>query len=259
MPLVPQRARNGINTGSRPGDLFGDYQWPAPIDQYEYRTDFSTYAAGDWTVATTNSSTSALTAGNGGLLIQTTGATSTNYHSNYLASTSFAFTPGYRTWFWINVKLSDVATHCLWQAGLVDTLSTNAVPTHGVYFSKPDASAAVTLVLNKNTTKTTIAVGTMVIATAHTLGYYYDGKQTPTLYIYSSIGMTANTAFGLDPVYGGRPVVAAGVNAVSGNLLTNLPLTTTGLTVGFGLTAGESVAKTATYDYVGAAMQVARF
>lgn len=257
MPLVPQRAKNGINTAARPNDLFGDYSWPGPVDLYEYKNDFSTYAAADWTVSTTNSGTTALTNGNGGLLLQTTGATSTNYQSNYLTTTSFAFTPGYRTWFWINVALSDVATHNFFQAGLVDTLSTNATPGQGVYFSKLDASSTVSLVLNKSGTKTTVTVGTMVINTATTLGFYYDGRAVPTLYAYSSIGLTANTAFGPDPVFGGARVIAFGAN--SANALTNLPLAATGLTLGFGITTGASVAKTATIDYVGAGMQLARF
>ena len=262
---TPQRAINGINTSSKRLDLLGSYTWPGMFDNYEYKNDFSTYNAGDDVTGSrhTISGTSALTAwypaGSGSLLIQTTGATSGNYQTNYLTATSFAFVPGYRLWFQINVKLSDVATHNTFYAGLVDTLTTGSEPGNGVYFKKADASATVSLVLNKAGTKTTISVGTMVINTAHTLGFYYDGGATAGLHIYSSIGMASNVAFGPNPVYGGQRITAAGTNATSGNLLTNIPASTTGLVPGFGILAGENVAKTATYDYIGVAQQLARF
>jgi hypothetical protein len=86
MPLRVSRFTSGF-TDAPPGSLFGDYQWHSPVSLYEYKNDFSTYAAGDWTVTSTNSGTSALaSSGEGGLLVQTTGGTSTNYQANQLAT-----------------------------------------------------------------------------------------------------------------------------------------------------------------------------
>ena len=68
-----------------------------------YWNDFNTYNAGDWTVAPATG-TSALTAGLGGQLTLTTGAVSGNGQGNALNPVSFAFTPGYQTWFSINFK-----------------------------------------------------------------------------------------------------------------------------------------------------------
>jgi len=260
-PLAtPARFPGGINTSI--GDknvLWHEYAWPIPVDLVEYKNDFLTYAAGDWTVTTVNSGTTALTAGNGGLVIQTTGSSTTNYQANQLATTSFYFTTADRHWFWINFNLSDIL-HTLFLAGLVDTLAGPMNPSYGVYFSKTDASATLNLILNNNGTKTTVAVGTIAAATTYTVGFYYDGRTTSTLRVYSSIGQTLPIQKqGTWQVQGGLQVTSIGVNAPSGVLLTNLPPATTGLTMGFGITTGANAAHTNTVDYVGAASTYTRF
>ena|SRR5208282_116148 len=260
-PLVtPARYSQGVTTSI--GDknvLWHEYAWPIPVDLVEYKNDFLTYAAGDWTVTSTNSGTTALAAGNGGLLLQTTGSTTTNYQANELVSTPFYFTSADRHWFWYNFQLSDTA-HTLMLAGLVDTLSGPMTPGQGVYFSKTDASTTLNLILNKGGTTTTITVGTIAAATAYTVGWYYDGRTTPTLRVYSSIGQTLPiNKQGTWQVQGGLQVTSAGVNAPSGVLLTNLPAVTTGLKIGFGITTGASAAHTNTVDYVGAASTYTRF
>jgi hypothetical protein len=165
---------------------------------------------------------------------------------------------GYRHWFWINFNLSDTA-HTLLLAGLVDTLAGPMTPSKGVYFSKTDSSTTLNLIL-KGTGTTTISVGTIAAATAYTVGWYYDGKSSPTLWIYSTIGQTLPLLWEHSVQYqGGLVVAAAGAQAASGVDLTNLPASTQALTLGFGLTTGASAAHTNTVDYVGAASQVNRF
>jgi hypothetical protein len=251
MPNRVSRLPNGISTAV-PGSLFSDYQWPGPADLYEYKNDFSTYAAGDWTVTSTNSGTSALADGEGGLLVQTTGATSTNYQANQLTKKSFYFKTGYRHWFWINFNLSDTA-HTLLLAGLVDTLAGPMTPASGVYFSKTDASTTLNLIMNSASTTTTTAVGTIAAATNYTVGWYYDGKSTPSLYVFSSIGLTSPTLYEHSIQYNGGGLAAVITD------MTNLPAATVGHTLGFGITTGASAAHTNTVDYVGAASQVNRF
>jgi hypothetical protein len=250
MPNQVSRFPNGVST-SVPTALFNQYPWPGPVDLYEYKNDFSTYAAGDWTVTSTNSGTSALTNGEGGLLIQTTGGTSTNYQSNQLAVSSFYMVTGYRHWFYINFNLSDTA-HTLFLAGLVDTLAGPNNPSKGVYFSKTDASTTLNLIL-KGTGTTTIPVSTIAAATAYTVGWYYDGKSTPSLYVFSSAGLTSPTLYERSSQYNGGALVAVQTD------MTNLPAATQALTLGFGITTGASAAHTNTVDYVGAASQVNRF
>jgi hypothetical protein len=251
------RLTNGIST-AMPDGLWGDYRWPGAHDFYEYKNDFSTYAAGDWTVTSTNSGTSALADGEGGLLVQTTGATSTNYQANQLAAKSFYMVTGYRHWFWMNFNLSDIA-HTLLLAGWVDTLAGPMTPASGVYFSKTDASATLNIILNNAGTKTTVAVGTIAAATAYTVGWYYDGKSTPTLSVFSTIGQTLPVKIQGHQVYGGQIVASIGANSPTNTSLANLPAATIGHTMAFGITTGASAAHTNTVDYVGSASMVNRF
>ena len=188
---TPTRFPGGSNTSvNDPNVLWHTYPWRLPADIYEYTNDFSTYEAGDWTVTSNNSGATALAAGNGGLLTQTTGTTSTNYQANELVTTSFYFTAADRHWFWINFKLSDIL-HTLFLAGWVDTLSGPMAPGSGVYFSKTDASATLNLILNNAGTKTTIAVGTIAAATTYTVGWYYNGATTPTLRVCPVLRLAA--------------------------------------------------------------------
>lgn len=249
---VPVRYPSGVAT-SPPKFLYGNFPAPTPPRVAQYFNDFSTYAAGDWTV-TASTGTTALTSGAGGKIIQSTAASNNDVQANEQVTTSWQFIAGAQLWFNINVALSD-ATSSLFLAGLANTFATMA-PTDGVYFSKAAASTTLNLIVRKASTSTTIAVGTMANATAYSLGFYYDGKESPTLYVYSSIGLPANNAFG-QPYYPGGVVVAA-AGAESANVLTNLP--TAALTLGFGVKAGAVAIKTSTVDYVLAAQEVvARF
>ena len=254
---TPSRAPQGLNTASKRYDLFGDFPIPDPVSCSIYANDFYTYAAGDWTV-TASSGTTALSAGVGGFITQTTAASTSDIQANQLATTSFYMRAGYRSWFWINVKLSDVATHNAFMAGFSNDFSTMA-PTDGVYFSKLDASATVNLIIRASSTSTTVPVGTMVINTATTLGFYYNGEPTPKLHAFSSIGMTQNqfAGRGSESVYDGVTSVHAGSETGATYSLANLP--SAALTLGFGIKTGANVAKTNIVDYVGGAQQISRF
>jgi hypothetical protein len=189
----------------------------------------------------------------------TTGGTSTNYQANQLAAKSFYFTTGYQHWFNISFNLSDVA-HTLFLAGWVDTLAGPMTPGSGVYFSKTDASTTLNLILNNAGTKSTITVGTIAAATSYSVGWYYDAKTTPTLYVYSSIGLTLPVLWEYTRQFqGGIAQTSAGTNVASGIDLTNLPAATVGHTLGFGITTGASAAHTNTVDYINSASEVNRF
>ncbi len=262
-PLDVSRFPGGVSTVI-PQSLFGQLPIPSPFTVYEYHNDFSTYAAGDWTVTSTNSGTSALTDGEGGVLLLTTGSSSTNYQANQLTNLSYYFTTGYRHWFEISFKLSDTA-HTLFTAGWVDTLAgaTKNTPGSGVYFTKTDASTTLSLVLNNAGTTTSYTVGTIAASTFYTVGWYYNAAASPTMYVYSSIGLTLPNLWEgqVQSVPGGVRVAAIGANSGAGNttLLTNLPAATVGHTMGFGITTGTNSAHTLQVDHVLSASAVNRF
>jgi hypothetical protein len=214
----------------------------------EYFNDFNTYAAGDWTVTAVGGGTSALTGVNGGALLVTTGASSADIQGNEFPVKTFAFTAGSQVWFSINVSFAH-ASNSAFMAGLANTFIA-LTPTDGVYFSKPSGAAVMNLIVRAASTSTTMTIGTVVAATAYTFSFYYDGKPTPSLYGYSTIGATAPTSQSVPYFSGGNSIAAvASSEAGATNTLANIPPVTTLLTAGFALKAGTTAAQVATIDY----------
>ena len=118
------------------------------------------------------------------------------------------------------------------------------------------------LILNNATVKTTIAVSTIAASTAYTVGWYYNASPNPTLYVYSSAGLTlpALWEYQTQSVPGGVRVASIGANSATNTaLLANLPAATVGHTMGFGITTGTNSAHTLTIDHVMSASAVNRF
>ena len=232
----PTRHESGDSTSAK-GYLFGDYTFRTPMRLNEFFTDFNTYEAGDWTVITSSSGTNALADYNGGALTVTADTGASDVQGLQLVKKSFAFTSGSQVWFAINLSITD-ALNPQFLAGLSNDFSALA-PTDGVYFSKAAASRQLNLVIRASSTSTTLAVGTFANATAYTLGFYYDGKPTPTLAVFSTIGMTAPTAFSQPYFSGGnQEVISASSETGATNTLVNLPTPTTLLTAGMALKSG---------------------
>ena len=256
MPQRVSRLPSGLST-SPPESLWAQFYQPYPMAGYSYANDFSTYAAGDWTVTSTNSGTSALVDGEGGWLAQTTGATSTNYQANELVKKSFYLVTGYRHWFQISFKVTN-ATNTGIYAGWVDTLAGPLTPGSGIYFYKAAASTTLNLILNNASTTSTLAVGTIAANTFYNIGWYYDGSSSPSLKVFSSIGLALPVLWEGQTQYSGGVLVNA-ANANAAVTLTNLPAATVGHTMGFGLSTGTNSAYVLTVDHVFAGSQVNRF
>jgi len=225
-----------------------------------YENDFNTYAAGDWTIISTGSN--ALSSTLGGALLLTTSA-SAGAQAIELATQSFAFTPGYQTWFSVNVNVTSATSLTSFIIGLV--AGTSSVPTSGVYFTKAAASLNVNAVLNKAGSLTTLtSVTTLTISTPISLGIYYDGKPTSSLYFYSSTGLTgatvatpSPTAFGAPPIYGGVRVASASNDGLNPNPLTNLP--TVLLSPSVQVATNTTTVATMLLDYMFCACEINRF
>jgi hypothetical protein len=161
----------------------------------------------------------------------------------------------------MNVKLTTSTTPAL-MFGLANSFATLA-PTDGVYFSKVAGSQTMNLIINASSTPTTLAVGTMADATFYTFSYYFDGKPTRTLQVFSTIGYSGSpTAFSVPYFSGGnQEVISASDETGATNSLVNLPTTTTLLTAGFAVkSSGGTLAGIATIDYFLAGEEIiARF
>jgi hypothetical protein len=107
----------------------------------------------------------------------------------------------------------------------MDTLVALA-PTNGVYFDKPLAGTVINFVMRKAGVSTTIPIfSTLVAATNVSMGFYYDGRGTPTISAFCSASLTAPAAFGTAnrPFPGGVQTATASADPANPNQLTNLP------------------------------------
>lgn len=265
----PTRHPSG-NSTSPQQFLFGNLPQSTPARLNLYHNDFNTYSAGDWTVTTGGTGTSALVDGNGGLLAVTTNNVSADIQGNQLVKKSFAFTSGSQFWFGMCFKLSH-ATNSSFIAGVANSLvsGTATGPTDGVYLSKAAGTAAANVIVRaSSTTSATLALGNIVADTYYAMGFYFNGSvANGTLHTFSTIpyldgtapgGATGNTAFGY-PYFNGGSIqgTAVGVLSNSGSTLT---LPTANLTMGWAVKANTTIAQVATIDWVTCAEEiVARF
>ncbi len=256
---TPSRFPKGVNTVG-PGSLFGNLPVPNMFDPHIYANDFDDFTIGQWTQVQVGAGTNTIPAAEGGKLVLTTAAGGTDsQHLNKLPST-FSLTPGNQLWFAINLAVSNADSTFV--AGLQPANAAPMVPVNGIFFSKTGGSANVDFTIRSAGTSTTLsAVTTMAAATPTTLGFYYDGRQDPTLYVFSSTPVSALVAFGTQPLYftGGTLVGSIGAQSPTSTSLANLPLPAIIMGPNFGLTNTTANARTLTVDYVMAGSEVLRF
>lgn len=228
---APTRFPSGVTT-ARSTETLGFFGMPDPTKWHVYFNDFDTFAAGEWTITTTEagsgSATEALTDGQGGLLLVTNDNADNDADFFQKVGESFRFVAGKRTMFKTRFKTSD-ATQTDLIFGLVITDTTPLANSDGVYFLKADDAATVVLAVNKNSTATTSsALATLADNTFVTLGFVYDGKSEVQAFVDDVKVATLAT--------------------------TNLP-DDEDLTVTFGVQNGSAAAKTLTLDYIFAAQE----
>jgi hypothetical protein len=250
---VPARFPSGLSTAVR-NTVFGNLPVPNPFAPHIYANDFDDYLASEWTVTTAGAGATAKIAGNGGLVTQTTNGGGTDPQHNLKPYASFQFIAGTQLWFaWAGTitTLSSILQVGL-QAG-----GTAFAPVDGVYFTKATGTGAINLVMRTAGVSITVAaIATAVAATRLALGFYYDGRATPTLYAFSSTVSPAIVAFGVPYFTGGDIVTSVGAQAP---VNTTLTLPSVVLAPGFGITEGAAAAEVLTTDYIMAANDILRY
>lgn len=244
---------------SGPGTLLGNFKIPNPLDPYVFVDDFSSYVAADWTVTTAGGGSTALAAGNGGRVLQTTGAAGSDIQFNLKNPAAFKFVAGCQFWFVWGGKITDLAS--ILQVG-VQAGGTALAPTDGVFFNKAAGSANVDLVIRAASVSTTIsAVTTLAADTDAALGFYYNGAATPTLYVFSSTPVQGTqVAFSNNPPYyiGGVQVYGVGAQSPISQSLANLP--TANVAPGFGIGgSAATAAETMNTDYILCSTEILRY
>lgn len=198
----------------------------------EYFNDFFGYAAGDWTITTTEAgagdATEALGAGPHGLLVITNDA-GANDADFFQSKTEFAkFVSGKRLQFGARFKVDD-ATKSKLVFGLQITDTTPLAVSDGIFFRKDGGDALLDCVVCKDGVESVLTgiVGSpseLADDTFVDVEFYYDGSSD-----------------GIDFF-------------VNGTRIGSLPLVNVpddeDLAVSFGIQNGEAVAKVLTLDYV---------
>lgn len=190
---------------------------------HEYKEDFDTYTAANWTVTEVGTATQALTDEDGGVLLITNDANDDDSSFQQKVGESFLFETGKKLWFNARFKVSD-ATQSDFVMGLQITDTTPLSVTDGVYFRKDDADANIDFVVIKDSTATTSeAIAVAEDNTYINLGFYYNGKDKIEYFVDRK--------------------------KVGTSVVTNLP-DDEALTISFGIQNGEAVAKTMRVDYI---------
>jgi hypothetical protein len=179
---APTRFPGGVTNVAKTTNT-GNYGLPDPSSWHSYFDDFDYYTAGNWTVTNAATGTIALTDADGGVLLVTNNTGATDSITLQKVGASFLLEAGKPALFKARVKASD-ATQCTLVLGLCITDTTPIDATDGIFFTKADDVTAITALCRKNATtgSTSLAAGTLTTDFI-TLGWYYDGKSTVTVYV----------------------------------------------------------------------------
>ena len=235
---------NPGSTNSNPNALLSDLYVNNRIDRlHEYPQDFDQFVAADWVI--TGAGTAALTAGDGGILLLTT--TASTFESVQKTPAAFPMTKGMRTWFTAQVQVDNVLGLLI--AGLLNATATpftGASQTDGAYFLSTNTGAlsfnvAVGGVIASSNLGVSLVAGALANAN---LSFYYDGgvyAGAPlgrVVFEASGAGVTAN-------VRGEIAVPASGTIAAFPSAVNLAPI--------FGVSASTAAVRTAVIDKLYAA------
>lgn len=158
-----------------------------------YYNDFFEYAAAEWVITTTEAGGGSATEildpqdqGGALVLLNDTNDADSNEFQKAAASgvvhEAWTLTSGQRTSFSCRFKVND-ADDVDAMVGLVitDTAMIDGT-TDGIYFRIVEAAAGLTLVCEKDSTETILAILTAADDTYHEVGFSYDGNSTVTAF-----------------------------------------------------------------------------
>lgn len=271
MTAVPNTTPTRIKSGYTPEQAFQAWADCGAGDPFFYHMDWDDFdeslaVTGMYTV-TAASGSAALTAGDGGLGLLTTGATSTNFAE--LQRPIAAWTvpqgtlAGKKMFYGVRLQLSDVTNSAL-IAGLIDTTTTPfSAITDGIWFSKASGGTQLEINVAKSSTTKSFNVATNTYALANAtnidLAWYVDKYGNVQYSVGSSLfgyfpqsGTSASTPAGSYP---NLPVLCPTGKLYSGNqpftVASGYTLPTANLALTLAVQTGAAAAKTLTVDFHG--------
>ena len=176
---TPVRFTSGLSTVKSIMPL-GDFPFPDPFRSggsitkgvVSFDSDFTNLSVNQFTVVGTSSTFALEAASLGGTAILTPGGAATA-SAAYMVPSFMKFVSGSKMWFVARVKVSAVAGNVVFAVGL----RKGADVTDGIWFTKPAASAVLTLVSAVDNTATDVATALLTTAadTYMEVAFYYDG------------------------------------------------------------------------------------
>lgn len=244
----PVRNPNGQTTDF-PWGPFADNGNGNPAFYHQVFDDFdstlNTGSTGIWIASKTSTGTVAHTPGDGGLALFTTAATIGDSISIQAPTAAFTYTAGKKLFFEVRLQLSDISLSSF-QLGLIQTTTTPATVTDGIYFSKASGSTQIYLNSVVSSVVTQIAIPAAAFnpfanATFFELAFYVNRKGEIL-------------AFAGTQLVGWIPESGTGLLTLSNRgvlgRLTSTTITTVNLNPTMAFQAGAAVVKTGTVDFV---------
>jgi hypothetical protein len=231
---------NGLTNASRFGTM-GSSGVPDPTYSHIYSNDFSTYAAGDWTITLTGTGTAALIAGDGGILQLTTTTGTTDAVFVQQVQPTFTIDSGKQMFFKFAGSLAD-ATLPAFYCGMLNQTTTPLAPTDGFYCYKTAGSTSLHFAVVVGSVSTSISTPIVLNLAA---GVYFE--------IGFQIDQYGNFAIYWQPQTGTQLAPNPLVNPVAkGRIAQYTPaaFTTVNLSPSFGIQNSTAAAKTLNVDYI---------
>lgn len=183
--MNPTRFPGGLTT-STVNDPTGAMGQLDPTKFHTFFNDFDTFNTGDWAINEIGAGgTSALGAGDGGLLVLTTDALDNDAIQIQNTVASFLMASGKQAFFRCRLKIED-ATQSDLLVGLAALDSTVFDVTDGIFFQKDDGDALVDFYVQKDASTgrtSTVGITSMANDTFIELAWHYDGSQWVTAYV----------------------------------------------------------------------------
>lgn len=213
----PARFPDGV-VNARVGSPMGMLPVPDPTTPLMYFDDYHTFTAANWTVTETQAgATQAVSTGaHGGVLLLTNTTGNTDVNQVQLINETFKLSTSKK--FWMKARFSATATLAnfgvLVGLAITDTTATAGV-SDGIFFRKPSGGATLSAVLCKDSTETTISMGTMVTGTMVEAALYYNGSNEVEVWLDGTkVGSTTTITNLCDDEE--LAVTLASVNATTG-------------------------------------------
>lgn len=244
---TPARSTAGSTTDPPYGPL-ADSGLSNPFFYHQFADDFDNAlsATGLYTVTAASGSV-AHSAGDGGLALFTTGATSGNFAEIQLPAASFTLPQGAgagKKFFWLaRLQLGDVTASAL-IAGMCNITATPfTAVADGIYFSKASGGTVLNIVSVVGSTATTTAIPASAYSLANAtnldLSFYIDAYGNLNVFVSPNmVGYVPQSGTGASTPTRGRCLQVSG-----------LTLTTANLSPTLAVQAGAAAAKTMTADF----------